>query len=85
MAAFLFEEKYVKFESTRVPHKFVLRTVFGLGLFVLVGQAMKLPFSEELLSSHTAAAYAIRTVRYAVSVFVSVGVYPMAFDKTKII
>ena len=40
---------------------------------------MKMPFSKEMLEAENALGYAIRTVRYAIVMFVEVGVYPLAF------
>ncbi len=83
---FLFEKKYVNFESTRKPVMCVIRLVCGLALFVGLNAVLKLPFSSEFLESGTMAAMLVRTARYAVVSFVDIAIYPMAFrffDKTK--
>ncbi|MBQ8979241.1 MAG: phosphatase PAP2 family protein [Oscillospiraceae bacterium] len=85
IGAFAFEERFVGFEGTRVPHKFILRPLFGLVVFLMISQGLKLPFDREFLASPTAGAFAVRVFRYAAAVFVSVGVYPLAFDKSKVI
>lgn len=79
IAGFLFEEKVVCFQNTRSVVRMILRTVGGLGVFLALNTLLKLPFSEELLEGETAAAFAVRAARYAVTSFVLVGVYPMAF------
>lgn len=78
----LMEEKFVNFENTKSVVRVILRTVVGGGLFFGLNTVLKLPFSKELLESATLAAYLIRTVRYALVVFLIVGVYPIAFKYT---
>ncbi len=78
----LLEEKYVNFENTKSVVRVILRTVVGGGIFFGLNTVFKLPFSKELLESATLAAYLIRTVRYALVVFLIVGVYPIAFKYT---
>ena len=43
---------------------------------------LKMPFSKELLEAGDLSAHLIRAVRYAVVVFVLIGVYPMLFKLT---
>ncbi len=77
----LFERRFVNFGNTRDPLLWALRLFPALALFLGVSTALKLPFSEEFLSSGTLAAFAFRTLRYALSVFVSMGLYPMLFKR----
>ena len=77
----LFERRYVNFEKTRNPLHWALRLIPALAIFLGVSAALKLPFSKEFLSSGTTAAFAFRTLRYALSVFVSMGLYPMLFSR----
>ncbi|MDO5435116.1 MAG: phosphatase PAP2 family protein [Clostridia bacterium] len=77
--AIMFEEKYVHFEETRNVITVILRTVVGAGLFILLNTVLKLPFTKEFLNSGTPAAFAVRTVRYALIVFALVGLYPITF------
>jgi len=75
----IFEERCVKFENTRVWWRCVLRVILGGAIFFALNTALKLPFPESLLESGTAASFLIRTLRYAVVMFVEVGVYPLLF------
>lgn len=76
---FLFEERYVNFEGTRKPLQIVLRVVIGAGLFFALNTALKLPFSSAFLDSGTTAALLVRTFRYAIVIFLLIGVYPLSF------
>lgn len=78
-----FENKYVKFDNTRNVLEVIVRMLGGLVLFLLLSKGLKLPFSEEFLLSKTFAAHIVRTVRYAILMFVSMGVYPMCFKFIK--
>ena len=75
----LFEEKYVRFENTRVWWRMILRVVLGGAIFFGLNVVLKLPFPGWMLKTENALGYAIRAVRYAVILFVEVGVYPLAF------
>ena len=45
----------------------------------MLNKLLKMPFSEEFLTGGTLAAFLVRTARYAVIVFVMIGVYPKVF------
>ena len=77
----LFEERYVKFQSTRVWWKIILRLAGGVALYFALNTALKLPFSSAFLDSGTAAAYLVRTLRYTIVLFADIALYPMAFDR----
>ena len=77
-----FEEKFVKFENTRSPLRAVLRVIGGGALYFALNTALKLPFSSEFLASGTYPSLLVRTLRYAVVIFVVVGVYPLLFRVT---
>ena len=77
-----FEAKFVRFENTRSPIRAILRVVFGGALYFALNTALKLPFNSEFLSSGTLAANLVRTARYAIVIFVVIGVYPIAFRYT---
>lgn len=81
-AGFLFEEKKVNFDNTNNPVRVILRAVGGGALFIGLNTVFKLPFSQELLENGTLTAHLIRTIRYAVVVFIAVGIYPMLFKYT---
>ena len=75
----LFEEKYVNFEKAKTVLGGALRVIGGIAVFFGLNTLLKMPFSAELLSSATAAQFAIRFLRYAIVIFVEVGIYPMLF------
>lgn len=85
-AGFLFEEKCVHFENTKSVWKSILRVAGGFVLFFGLNEGLKLPFNKEFLETAAFLPFLVRTLRYAVVVFVLIGVYPMvfnAFDKKK--
>ena len=77
----LFEEKYVKFKNTSCWWKMILRVVGGVAIYFGLNTLLKLPFSSAFLSSGTTPAYLVRALRYAIILFVDVGIYPLAFDR----
>ena len=79
----IFEERVVRFENTRVWWRCVLRVVIGGAIFFGLNTLLKLPFPEWMLEAENALGYSIRTVRYAIVMFVEVGVYPLAFRLIK--
>ena len=82
----IFEEKCVKFENTCVWWRCILRVLIGGALYIGLNSVLKMPFPKYILEAENALAYTIRTVRYAIVMFVEVGVYPFAFrilDKKK--
>lgn len=74
-----FEERFVKFETTRNVLRWILRLAIGVGLYFGVNTLLKLPFSSDFLDSGTTLAYAVRALRYCVISFVLMGVYPLVF------
>ena len=79
----IFEEKYVNFESTRNAGECIVRLLLGGGLFLALNVGLKLPFPKELLASATPLSFFIRTARYAVTLFIEIGVLPMLFKYIK--
>ena len=79
--AYHFEEKYVQFKPTRNIWISLLRVAVGGGLYFGLNTLLKLPFTKEFLDSATLAAYIVRSLRYAVVMFLLMGVYPMAFGR----
>jgi len=77
-----FEAKYVDFENTRSPIRSILRVIGGGAIYVILNTLLKVPFSSEFLESGTLAAHLVRTFRYAIILFVDMGVYPMMFKVT---
>ncbi len=78
-----FEEKYVSFPETNHPVTCILRLAGGLILFLIVNTLLKLPFSAAFLESGTMVSYLVRSVRYAVIIFVMLGLYPMVFGRIR--
>lgn len=77
------EEKYVNFKPTRNVLTAVLRVGGGVAIYFILNSLLKLPFSEELLSSASYAQFAIRFARYTIILFVESGIYPMCFGKVR--
>ena len=75
----LFERRYVNFENTRRIPFLILRLVAGCGLFFALNTLLKLPFSGDFLDSGTFASHLVRLARYAVGLFVLIGLYPLVF------
>jgi len=80
--AFLFEEKFVKFENTNSIIRALLRTIVGGALFLAINAVCKLPYSKEFLESGTMGAMVVRFVRYAIASFVVAAIYPLVFKHT---
>ncbi len=78
----LFEQRFVRFQSTRIWWKVLLRLTGGVGIFFLLSSLLKLPFSEAFLDSGTVAAHLVRTCRYIIILFLDIGVYPLLFDRS---
>lgn len=79
IAAFHFEDKFVRFSDTRNIWAKILRVAGSLVIYFVLNKLLKMPFSEAFLTGGTLAAFLVRTARYAVIVFVMIGIYPMAF------
>ena len=77
-----FEQRHVNFENTRSPLRSALRVVGGVAVFFGLNTLLKLPFSSDFLNSGTTAAFLVRTLRYALVIFVDMGVYPLLFRVT---
>ncbi len=77
----LFEEKFVNFENTKKPLSIAIRLILGIAGYLILNEGLKMPFSSEFLGSATLLAFFVRTCRYAIILFLLVGVYPLAFKK----
>lgn len=80
---FLFEEKLVRFENTKNPFLVILRTAVGGALYFGLNAAIK-PVIGNIFPEGTQGYLLMRTVRYAVVIFLLVGVYPLSFRVEKI-
>ena len=76
-----FEERFVNFKGTKKLLKCILRLAGGFVLYFGLNSVLKMPFPKDLLASPTLPSFLIRTVRYAIVVFVLIALYPMIFDK----
>lgn len=76
-----FEKKFVNFKETRNLWASFFRVVGGGALYFALNKLLKLPFPEELLESATMPSFLIRMGRYAIIIFILMGVYPLIFDK----
>jgi len=81
-AGFIFEAKVVKFDNTKNVIRIILRILGGAAIYLALNKLLKLPFSSEFLDAGTLAARLVRTIRYAIVLFVAVGVYPILFKFT---
>ena len=78
-AAVPFEDKYVNFQnSSSVIAKF-LRLIGALVLYFVLNSLLKFPFSKAFLENGSFLSLLVRTLRYAIVMFVILGVYPMIF------
>ncbi len=74
-----FEERFVRFENTKSPVRAVLRVLIGIALLLAIDTALK----EILPAGNTEkAAMLLRTLRYALLVFIAFGIYPAVFRYT---
>ena len=85
-AAVPFEKKYVDFRDTRNVFAMILRVIGAFAIYLVLNKVLKIPFGKEWLDSGELLPNLVRTARYAIILFVVVGVYPMvfpAFEKIK--
>ena len=75
----LFEKKYVKFENTRNVVSMILRVVIVAVIYGGGSVLLKLPFSAEFLESSTMSQYLVRMLRYAIILFMEIGIAPMFY------
>lgn len=78
----MFEEKFVNFENTKKVSLMLLRTIFGavvyLGCNALIKALIGGIFVEDSMGY-----FLMRVIRYALVVFIMMGVYPLAFRLEK--
>lgn len=80
--AFSFEEKKVNFENTKSIPRCILRVAGGVGIFLGLNTALKLPFPSEILEAEDFVSHLIRALRYAIVSFSVMALYPMVFKYT---
>ncbi|MBP9988339.1 MAG: hypothetical protein KBT46_02450, partial [Ruminococcus sp.] len=81
LLGFIYEERHVGFEPAKKWWSYILRPVLGVVVFALVSAVMKIP--EKAISAEWLSLI-YRLVRYSVSTFVIIGLYPHLFKKFKI-
>ena len=81
--AFEFEKRFVHFENTKNPLVCLLRIFCGLAIYIILNTLFKMPFSKEFLDNGTLLAGVVRSVRYLIVSFITVGVYPFSFRLIK--
>jgi membrane-associated phospholipid phosphatase len=86
VAGVFFEEKVVNFQNTRVWWQVLLRLACGGAIYLVLNTLIKLPFNNLIFDAEGMIKTDMvwferifRVVRYAIIVFVCVGVYPMLF------
>ena len=79
VVVFPYERKYVNFQDTRNVWAMILRVLGAFAVYGVLNTVLKLPFSKEWLNSGTLGANLVRTARYAVMLFVVIGIYPRCF------
>jgi len=83
MGGTLLDDHFVHFENTRKPLWMAVRVLGGLAIYLALSKLLKLPFSNEFLSSGSTAALLVRCARYVIITFVDFGIYPMLFKLDK--
>ncbi|MCH5159271.1 MAG: phosphatase PAP2 family protein [Clostridiales bacterium] len=85
MCGILFEEKVTKFENTKVWWRIILRVLVGGGLFLGLNSLFKVvvgaiypTYEDNVWFEHI-----FRTLRYAIVVYLVIGVYPLLFAQTE--
>ena len=82
-----FEKKYVNFSDTRNIWAMILRVAGAFAIYLALNTVLKMPFSKEWLNSGELGANLVRAGRYAIILFLVIGIYPMvfpAFEKVRI-
>jgi membrane-associated phospholipid phosphatase len=79
IAAIHFEEKFVNYQNTRNIWAMILRLAGAFAIYFALNTLLKMPFSKEFLNAVTMKAFLIRSARYAIIIFVIIGIYPMIF------
>ena len=78
-AAVPYEKKYVRFKDTRNIPAMILRVLGAMAIYFALNTLLKLPFSKEWLNTGELGANLVRAARYAVIMFVILGIYPRCF------
>ena len=84
MGGTLLDDRYVHFEHTRNPFWMIVRVLGGVTIYFALNTLLKLPFSQEFLSSDSISALMVRCGRYAIIAFVEFGLYPILFRHSQL-
>ena len=79
VTVFPYEKKYINFQDTKNVWAMILRVAGAFAVYAVMNSVLKLPFDREWLNSGTLGANLIRSARYAIMLFVLLGVYPRVF------
>lgn len=82
LLGFFFEDKCVHFSNTKNPWRAAIRLIVALAIFLGLSKGLKLPFSKEFLGSGSFWAHLACSMRYAISAFAVMGLYPILFRHT---
>ena len=78
----MFEEKFVNFENTAKVPLILLRTIFGAVVYLGCNFLIKAAIGG-IFATDTMGYFLMRVIRYALVVFILLGVYPIAFRLEK--
>lgn len=79
VTVFPYEKKYINFQDTKNVWAMILRVIGAFAVYAVMNTVLKLPFDKEWLNSGTLGANLVRSARYAIMLFVLIGVYPRIF------
>ena len=79
VTVFPYEKKYINFQDTKNVWAMILRVAGAFAVYAVMNSVLKMPFDKEWLNSGTLGANLIRSARYAIMLFVLLGVYPRVF------
>jgi len=79
IVAIYFERRYVNFQGTRRIVTMILRVAGAIIVYLVVNTLLKLPFDKDFLAGASLGALLVRACRYAIVMFLIMGVYPVIF------
>lgn len=77
--AFPFEEKHIDYKATDNIFAMILRVLGAFVIYIVLNTLFKLPFRKAFLESVSLLSLLVRTARYAIIIFVMLGIYPWVF------
>ena len=69
----------MNFRDTRNIWAMIVRVAGAFAVYYALNTLLKLPFSKEFLAGGSMKALGVRAARYAVIIFMIVGIYPKIF------